>query len=135
MKKFLSGLVAAFLLTFGFVAVSAPTASAAACGNAYVECVSTKTKASAPKKVVRGAKAVVKVNVTAQGAKPAGKVTITVKGKGVNFSKTVNYTGAKVSIATPKLVKKGTYKVTITFAAKSGSTFKNSKASATITVK
>ena len=131
-KRSTLAILGVLALMVGLVAGTTATATAAD----YPGTVKTTTTVSVPNTVARGAKAVVKVNVTTGGSsKVVGKVTMTVKGKGVNFSKTVNYSGSKVSIATPKLTKKGVYKVTVTFDAKAGSVFKDSKDTDSITVK
>ena len=54
MKKFISGLIAAFLLSAGFVAVSAETAHAACPRSSYVQCQPTSIKAVGPKVVKKG---------------------------------------------------------------------------------
>src|SRR3954447_26298685 len=104
MKKLISGLIAAFLLSAGFVAVSAETASASCTPNQYTECpavkLSTKgsttsTKANKKPKIV--------IKVTAQGVRPQGKVTVTIKGAGVSASKSVTVKNGKVTYVGPKL--------------------------------
>lgn len=134
MKKFLSGLVAAFLLSAGFVAVSAETASAACTPTKYVECQASSTKPTGPKTIKAGKKPKTTVNVKTQGSvKAKGTVTVTYTGPG-GFKKTVKATvvDGKVSVTGPALKKAGKYKVTVAF---KGDNVKDSKSSYTITVK
>jgi hypothetical protein len=134
MKKFLSGLVAAFLLSAGFVAVSAETASAACTPTKYVECQASSTKPTGPKTIKAGKKPKTTVNVKTQGSvKAKGTVTVTYTGPG-GFKKTVKATvvDGKVTVTGPALKKAGKYKVTVAF---KGDNVKDSKSSYTITVK
>jgi Big-like domain-containing protein len=136
MKKFISGLIAAFVLSAGFVAVSAETASAACKPSQYVQCQSTSTKVTpAPKTIKAGKAAKLKVSVKSRGnVKPSGKFTITVKGPG-GYKKVISVTagsGTK-TINLGKLKKPGKYKVTVAF--KGGNGFYDSKSTTTITVK
>jgi hypothetical protein len=134
MKKFISGLIAAFVLSAGFVAVSAETAQAACSPSKYTQCPTTKTKATGSKSVRAGKKPKTVVKVQAAGnVKPKGTVTITYTGPG-GFKKTitVKYNGKTISAVGPKLKKKGTYKVTVSF---KGTNAKDSKSKYTIKVK
>lgn len=119
MKKFFAGLVAAFMLSAGFVAVSAETASAACKPTRYVECKPTATKATGPKTVKKGKKPKTTITIQAQGAgeKPKGTATVTYKGPGVNKTVTVKVVGGKAVVTGPALKKKGTYTITVKFAA------------------
>jgi hypothetical protein len=120
MKKLISGVVAAFLLSVGFVAVSAETASAACKPSRYVECKPTATSATGPKTVKKGKKPKTAITIKAQGAggvKPAGTATVTYKGPGVNKTIKVKVVNGKASVTGPALKKKGTYTVTVKFAA------------------
>jgi hypothetical protein len=131
MKKMIIGLFTAILMSAGLVSFAGASAQAVD----YPGTVATTTKATAPNSVKAGGKAVVSVKVAAGNAKPVGKVTVTIKGKGFTFKKTVSYSGGKVSVPSSKLTKKGSYKVTVKFAAADGSVFKDSKATDTIKVK
>jgi hypothetical protein len=134
MKKLISGVIAAFLLSAGFVAVSAETASAACKPTKYVECQASSTKPVGPKTVKAGQKPKTNVTVKTQGSvKAQGTVTVTYKGPG-GFSKTVKATvkNGKVTVVGPKLTKPGKYKVTVSF---KGDNVKDSKGSYSITVK
>jgi hypothetical protein len=134
MKKLISGIVAAFLLSAGFVAVSAETASAACKPTKYVECQASSTKPVGPKTVKAGQKPKTNVTVKTQGSvKAKGTVTVTYTGPG-GFSKTVKATvkNGKVTVVGPKLTKPGKYKVTVSF---KGDNVKDSKGSYSITVK
>jgi multidrug efflux pump subunit AcrA (membrane-fusion protein) len=137
MKKFLAGLIAAFMLSAGFVTISGQVANAAPSARAcvpsqYVTCPATSTTGKAPKTVKRNKTTKVTVTVKAQGnVKPKGTVVVAVKGPGVNKKITKPYNGKTLSVPTPKLTKKGTYQVTITF---TGSNAKSSK-SKTLTIR
>lgn len=117
MKKLIAGLFAAILTTAGLVAVTSTAPASAACGGKYNPCVKTKTTAKAPKQIKRGKKAKVRVVVRpASGNAPVvGKVTIVIKGGGKTIRKTVTVRNGKVNYTTPKLRKKGKYRVTVTF--------------------
>lgn len=129
MKKFLSGLIAAFMLAAGLVAFSGQSAQAA-CGDQYTPCVATKVKVQVPKKVVAKKKSVVKVQVTANGnVKPIGVLHVTVNGKKHNY----NYKGGKLNVRMPKL-KPGKYKVTIKFTPAKVANFKPSTTKFTLKV-
>lgn len=134
MKKLISGLIAAFLLSAGFVAVSAETASAACKPTQYTECKPTSTATNGSSKTVKaGKKPKVVVTVKAQGGgKPSGTATVTIKGPGVKIAKNVTVKNGKAVYTGPALKKKGTYKVTITF--KASGAFKDAK-TVTYTIK
>lgn len=134
MKKLISGVAAAFLLSAGFVAVSAETASAACKPSQYVDCPASSTKPAGAKSVKAGKKPKTTVNVKSQGGvKPKGTVTVIYKGPG-GFSKTVTakVVNGKVVVSGPKLTKPGKYKVSVSF---KGDNVRDSKGSYTITVK
>lgn len=126
MKKLVSGIVAAFLLSAGFVAVSAETASAACKPSRYVECQASSTVATGAKTVKKGKKPKTVVTVKTQGSvKAKGTATVTYKGPGVNKTVKVKVVNGKVTVTGPALKKKGTYTVTVSF---TGDNVKNSKA-------
>lgn len=134
MKKLISGVITAFLLSAGFVAVSAETAAAACQPSQYVQCQATNTQASGPKSIKAGKKPSTSVTVRAPGnTKPQGTVFVTYKGKG--FSKTIKvaYKGKSVPVVGPKLKKKGTYTVLVVFKGKTP--FKDSTKTYKIKVK
>ena len=145
MKKFLSGIVAAFLLTAGLVGVSGELAQAApaprACATSYTPCPSTTIKVRAAKVVKQGSKPKSKVRVLTTGnIKPLGTLKIVYKGytgkrKSVKtlYSGQVAYKGKAKSITGPQLKKKGTYTVFVFF--KPTNNVKASKTSYKIRVK
>ena len=117
MKKFISGLFAALLMTAGFVAVvDAPaTANQARCGvSGYPPCVVTQTHANGPAKVTKHKRASYAVNVTASGnKKPAGTIVVIINPGHKKF--TVKYSGTgKVTVRLPRL-KPGKYSVTFKY--------------------
>ncbi|MBB3042245.1 hypothetical protein [Nocardioides soli] len=144
MKKYLSGLVAALMLSAGLVALAGPVAQAAparACGEQYQPaCVPTKPQA--PKSVVvePGAKPQVKITIGTNGnVKPTGKVVVKLadkklpkklQGKNVSFQ----VKKGKVVVKLPKL-KPGKYKFKYDFVPKAGTAFKASKGKITVVVK
>lgn len=133
MKKFLSGMIAALLMAAGLVAFSGQSAQAACTPDAYTECpaVAVSTKGSS-KTIKPNKKPKIVVQVKAQGVKPQGSVTITIKGKNGSASKTVTVKNGKVTYTGPKL-KKGTYKVTISFQGAKG--YSDAKTTYTLVVK
>jgi hypothetical protein len=133
MKKLISGVIAALLLSAGFVAVSAETASAACKPSQYVDCPASATKATGPKTVKKGKKPKTSITVKSQGGvKPKGTATITYKGPGVKKTIKVKVVNGKASVTGPALKKKGTYTVTVSFV---GDNVKNSKSTYKIKVK
>ncbi len=134
MKKLIVGILAAFLMLGGLVAVSETTASAAKCP--YTDCIKTNTNTGGSTKTTTKKKAPkVVVKISAQGnAKPEGKVTITFNPKGPGKSITVSakYQGGKLVISGPKL-DPGKYSVTVDFNAKAP--FKDSSDGYTLKVK
>ncbi|GAA4740156.1 hypothetical protein GCM10023350_25750 [Nocardioides endophyticus] len=133
MKKLISGLIAAFLLSAGFVAVSAETASAACKPSQYTPCPSSTTKAAGAKTVRQGQKPKTAITVrTAGNVKAKGTVLVTYKGPGVNKTIRVNYNGKPIKVTGPALKKPGKYTVTVVF---KGDNTKDSKSSYKITVK
>jgi hypothetical protein len=134
MKKLISGLLAAFLLSAGFVAVSAETASAVCKPTQYKICQVSKTSAGGPKVAKKGQKPKTSVTVRTSGnVKPKGTVVVTYKGPGVKKTIRVKYNGKPIKVTGPALKKPGKYKVTVSFI---GDNVKSSSAkSYTITVK
>ena len=117
MKKLISGLFAALLMTAGLVVVadaSVTAAPARACGGDYPPCTKTQTHASGPKKVDKKHRAKFGVSVTASGNKrPSGTITVTIKPG--NKTVTVKYDGkGKVAVTLPKL-DPGKYTLIISF--------------------
>lgn len=134
MKKLLSGVIAAFLLSAGFVAVSAETASAACAPSQYVQCQTTSTKASGPKVVKAGKKPKLAVVVRGPGnVKPKGTVFVTYKSKGFSKTVKVKYNGKPAAVVGPKLKKKGVYAVLVVF--KGVTPFKDSTSTFKLKVK
>src|SRR5690348_9837445 len=133
MKKFLSGLIAALLLTAGFVALSGQGAQAApsrGCTQYTPVCGATSISGVGSKASKRVAPTV-KVTVKSSGSiVPKGTVTLTFKGKSYNKS----YAGKPVTFKLPKQ-KPGKYKVALAYAPASSSPTKPSKGSATFVVK
>ncbi|MFD1825588.1 MULTISPECIES: Ig-like domain repeat protein [Mumia] len=77
--------------------------------------VATKTAVKVTKKPTR--KKAGKAKVTVSGSPKAnGKVTLVIKGKGIKKTVRATVKNGKVVVKLPKLAKKGTYKVTATFA-------------------
>ncbi|TIC79447.1 hypothetical protein [Nocardioides sp. GY 10127] len=131
MKKLIVGLLMAVLMSAGFVATTATTANAAC---PYTNCKATKTHVVSAKSPKAG-KLVVKAKVTsAAKAKIVGKLVITITKGGKTKKKTVAYTGSAKTVSWTGLAK-GKWKVTVTFTPKSGSVYKSSSASKTVTVK
>ena len=134
MKKLIAGLFAAILTTAGLVAISSAPAQAA-CGK-YVCNPTSSTVKPAPKNVQVGKPAKVKITVKTRGTvQPKGVLTVKVTGPG-GFKKTITVkvrNSKALNVNLGKLKKAGKYKVTSTFKGDDG--FRDSKASATITVK
>ena len=130
MKKLFSALFAAVLMPAGLVIVTGGTASADCSPTQYVGCVATKTRASAPAVVVKGAKATVcaSVKAKASNATPSGRITFKVarNAGGAFFKKTVSYSGGEVCVKTFRLNKRGGYSVDANFKAPDTSIFLNS---------
>ena len=139
MTKRLIALIAALALsTLGLVA-TAGTSQAKDCP--YTGCVDTTPKVpNPPKKVKKGSKPKVRVNVTANGKVKVkgGKVIIRVKrlGNGPKYfrQKTVKYTGpGKYSL--PKLNRVGKYRVVVIYKPGKNRPFKPSRHPFTLRVK
>jgi hypothetical protein len=113
MKKLLSAISIAFLLTMGMVVLSEAPA-AAHCP--YPACIDTRTDADTAKEIPAGAPAVIRVKVKAPGnVSPKGSVTVTVVSHGrVVFTSTQPFTGDTLTFVTQPLFK-GHYKVTADF--------------------
>jgi hypothetical protein len=128
MKKLVAASVGVLVMSAGLVASSGTAAQA----DPYPGTVATKAKASVapdPVKFNKSVNACGTVAVKSGTGTPVGKVTITVvrnKG-GFKTSDTVGYAGGKVCLRTPKLKKPGGYTATVSFDAKSGSVYKDSK--------
>ncbi|MDF1487067.1 alkaline phosphatase [Tessaracoccus caeni] len=89
-------------------------------------------KVSVPSLVAKGKQATIKVAVSsAATSKPTGKVTVKVNGKTVTKSVSSSAKGA-VSVKLPKISKKGSYKVTVSFKP-SGDTAKSTSSSKSVT--
>ncbi|MDF1487427.1 Ig-like domain repeat protein [Tessaracoccus caeni] len=93
--------------------------------------VASSVKVSVPSLVAKGKQATIKVSISAATSKPTGTVTVKVNGKTVK--KTVSSSAkGKVSVKLPKISKKGSYKVSVSFKP-SGSTAKSTAASKSVT--
>ncbi|QWF21715.1 hypothetical protein KM427_22770 [Nocardioides sp. LMS-CY] len=144
MKKYLSGLVAALMLSAGLVALAGPVAQAAsarACGDQYQPaCVDTKPEAPKTVTTPAGKKPKVPITIGANSnVKPAGKVVVKLAGKklpkklqGKEISFQVKK--GKVVVKLPKL-KPGKYKFKFDFVPKAGTAFEASKGKITVVVK
>lgn len=144
MKKYLSGLVAAFMLVAGLVALSGPAAQAApvrACGEQYQpDCVATKPQAPKTVTVPPSAKPAVPITIRTNGnLKPVGTVVVALddkrlpkklQGKDISFQ----VKKGKVVVKLPKL-KPGTYTFKYDFKPKAGTNFEASKGKITVVVK
>lgn len=141
MKKFVSAVAAALLLSVGFVAVSGETQAAPARAKTcrptqYVQCKPTATQATGARTI--GVRRPVKTTVTIRsqggGAKPQGTVTVTITGPGGFKSvKTYRYTGRTLTAVGGRPSKPGTYKVVVEFNASNN--YKDSRDSYTFRVK
>ncbi|MFC7493220.1 MULTISPECIES: hypothetical protein [unclassified Nocardioides] len=141
MKKYLSGLIAAFLMSAGLVAFSGAPVSAADCGTQYQPaCVPTKPQAPKTVTVPAGEAPEVPITIRSSGnLKPAGTVTVKLDGK--NIPKKLRgedidfkVKKGKVVVELPKL-KPGKYTFKYTFQPKKGTTFETSKGTITVVVK
>jgi hypothetical protein len=131
MKKLITAILAAALMSIGLVAaVEAP--AQAACP--YSACIATQTVAKHPK-TISGTSITVKVRVKPlQGTgQPTGTVKVSVKKyNGTYFkAKTLTYTGGKLSFDFTSLAKKGKYRVLAKFIPAEGSVWKRSKSRTT----
>lgn len=131
MKKLIVGLLAAFLMAAGLVAVSGTTSTAAPrCP--YNNCTTTNTSGKA---VSPGNSRRVRVNyrVRTQGnVVPRGSVKVIIKGNGVFRTLTFRYPG-KSAVNFGKLPR-GSYQVTIKFIPGRNTTFARSSQSTVVTV-
>src|SRR4051794_27456555 len=102
MKKLVSGLVAALLLTAGLVATSTGGASATCKSNQYVPCENVKTKAKHATTVKRGKRPTAVITVYAPGnVKARGTLHITVVGPGVDRTSILKYAGRSTKFVGP----------------------------------
>lgn len=134
MKKLILGLLAAFLMTTGLVAISGTSATAAC---PYTSCVATKSSGKAT--VAGTGKATIKVTVAGVGTnqKPTGKVTVTISKKGTSkvlYKAVKSLSAGKATIKSSKL-KDGKYTFKIKYAPASTSVFKASNGNGNFTVK
>jgi hypothetical protein len=130
MKKLIVGLLASFLIATGLVAFSGTPATAAC---PYTACIATKTTVQNPASIRAKNKATFTITVrpARSGNKPVtGALVVTIKKVGGGFSKVIrtNYAGRAKKVATPKLFKVGTYRVTVKFNAPSNSIYKSAPA-------
>ena len=124
MKKLLSAISIAFLLTMGMVVLSEAPA-AASCP--YPACIDTRSAARTEKFIPAGAPAVIRVKVAAPGnVSPKGSVTVTIFSHGrVVFSSTQPFTGDTLTFVTQRLFK-GHYHVLVVFTPAKNSVFNGS---------
>jgi hypothetical protein len=131
MKKLITALFAAVLMSAGLVVATGGTASADCSPTKYAGCVATKTKASGPGVVVKRKKATVCAEVTARNsnATPTGRVVIKIKRNagGFFFKSSVVYSGGDVCVKTGRLNKRGGYSIEAKFKAPDTSVFINSR--------
>ncbi|GAB2779679.1 hypothetical protein GCM10027020_36460 [Nocardioides salsibiostraticola] len=116
MKKFLAGVITAFMMASGLVAFTGSSASAARCP--YTGCIKTATTTSGPFNVPNRTFARIKIRIAAAGnAKPSGKLIIVVRkqGKGKIRVKTTRYNGTPKVIRSGKLFGKGKYKIIVKY--------------------
>ena len=93
--------------------------------------VKSKVTVTVPKSVAKSKQATIKVAISAAISKPTGTVKTTVNGKTVKTTVKASAKG-KVSIKLPKITKKGSYKVKVTFSP-SGDTKKSTTTSSSVT--
>jgi hypothetical protein len=131
-KRFTLAALSALALIAGLVAGPAAVAG----DPPYPGTVTTTTTVKAPSAIKSGKTATINVTVKSRGSgEPEGRLTISVEGPG-GFDRTghLRYNGRTVHYSTGKLSKPGKYKVTAVFDGED-SVFRNSRATATITVK
>lgn len=112
--------VGAHRLSARFVSGNVPVvrSSSSAVRTLSIAKVATRTALKVTKKPTR--KKAGKARVTVSGTpKAKGRVTLVIKGKGIKKTVRATVRNGKVVVTLPKLKKKGTYKVTATFAATS----------------
>jgi len=130
MKKLVVTAVAVVLMATGLVFASGGTASAQCAPSQYAGCFRTVTDVTATRRVPKGTRATICVQITVVGsnATPAGDVVVTVRKRRSNLTitRTLDYFGGKMCIVTRKLTKKGRYTVTANYRSPSGSVFYNS---------
>ena len=130
MKKLVVAAVTVVLMSTGLVVASGGTASAQCSPSQYAGCFKTQTKVTTTKKVPKGSRATicVEVRVLGSNATPNGEVLIAVqKRRSSKVSKRkVDYFGGKMCVVTRKFTKKARYSVTAAYLSPSGSVFSNS---------
>ncbi len=141
MKKFTASLITGFLMAAGLLFVSnAAPASAAP----YPGTVTTSAKIGVKKAVVpKGATNTFRIKVSSVGAggTPKGSVKIAVIKKNadskskVYLTKVKSLKAGKAKYTTPKMTRKGKYRVVATYLPKAGSVWKSSKAKAFFVVR
>lgn len=129
MKKLITGLLAAFLMSAGLVAFTSTSPASAICGNAqYPACYQTTTTikatpaAAGPKRRVF----TVKTKATGTNAAPVGKISFTFRRNGKIVSSTTRVADKTVTLART-FGKKGRYNVTARYISRSGTIFLSSK--------
>jgi hypothetical protein len=135
MKKLFAAIIAGALLSFGLVATTTTTASAAC---PYTACTATASAIKTKPKVQLGRKGKVLFRTVSLGnVPPSGSVLITIKRKGGGFTVTrqISYTGGTVRLNTKKLRRLGTYTVRAVFSPPPNSIFLSSAATSTFKVK
>lgn len=126
MKKLIVGLLVAFLMTTGLVALTSSQATAAC---PYTGCFATSTvlKGPNPKPVTTKRRASFAVTVNGRGtnANPRGTYTIGVVGKR-RFSRTISVPPRGVARFTLRRLPKGTYRIAVRYTPYANSPFKGS---------
>lgn len=121
MKKFITAILAAALMSFGLVGVSSGSATAAC---PYTGCIATETSISGPAVLKRGTHPKFRVAVETNGnAEPRGTIKLIIKRKAGGFyqARTAYYGGEPKVLVGPKLWKRGGYIVTAKFIPRPGS--------------
>ncbi|WP_372735234.1 hypothetical protein [Nocardioides sp.] len=137
MKKILTGLIAACLLSATLVGVSAQPAHAKC--KIYTGCLPTKTRALVPKAVGKHSKVALcgRVRVPASSVHAIGRLKIGIRFKkgGYGYKRIKPYLGGTVCLRTGKLHKSGVYVVRIRYIPPKGSVFLKSKAKKSFVVR
>jgi hypothetical protein len=130
MKKLMVGLLAAFLMTSGLVALTTSSASADC---PYTGCVATSVKAQASSRSTGTARVAYRVKVLGN-AVPRGKVKVIIKNaNGVVRTKTSPYPAD--TAADFSNLRKGTYTVIVKFIPAASSAYAPSSRSTKVTVR